>query len=231
MNKNNILFGLPIERMVYAPEPDAVVLSPDKLAQLCGVDTDIGMARQAAARNIRSARQRHRRLVIAKEQRFAVQLEEHRERLENEHTLQYRQRLSRAIQWMIEEQKLEQHLYEAAMHKAREWALEILKIWGEEANLDEGIFRRVKAMHSRLSKESDLTLTLPPGGTAEMLISQEQSAHAEYRIVIDDLMSPGQAKLGNTLVQVSIDMYQELDDVLMQLRNQPVYTAVCEEHE
>lgn len=231
MSKNITLFGLSAERMAYAPEPAAVILSPEKIAQWFGVDTDIGMARQAAARNIRAARQRHRRLAMAKELRFATHLDERREQLENDHVRQRQMQINNTIRWMIDERELEQHLYDAAMQKARDWAIEILKAWGEEANFETGLLKRVKAMHSLLHKESELTLTVPPGEVAQMLAAQQQTAPPLYHVAIDNLMPPSQARLGNTLVQVTIDMHQELDNVLMQLRNQPVHTVSCKENE
>ncbi len=89
---------------------------------------------------------------------------------------------------------------------------------------------RVKTMLKQFQKEPNLVLALPSQDKANafeqnLLADCEYSQHI-FQVVVDSNLESWQATLGNSLVSVLIDMHAELDDILQQLRSQPVASTV-----
>lgn len=228
MKNEKYFFGLPVETIAYSPEPEAQRVSPDTLKQWVGVDKEIRKARSLAARTIRNARKRNSQLMLNAQKRAAEERERQQIQFEQANMQCREKLLSETVSWLVEEQDMEQHLFEAAMMKAQTWAAEILQAWGGEADWQAMMHQRIKPVLSQLKNETNLTLALPTQASVEaFLASQQRSAdktQLALQTVVDPTLSEGQARLGNALVQISIDMQTELEQLVSQLRHQPMTT-------
>ncbi|HFS5793854.1 TPA: hypothetical protein ACH1J3_002896 [Citrobacter werkmanii] len=231
------LFGLPADYLAYVPTPTTVVLSPDHVEKYYNVNFDIVSVRNMAARSIRKIRRRQRQLAITQQRKRIEENAAHMQRLVSENEIERQKLLAETVQWAVEERDIEQQLYLAAMQKAQQWAIEALHQWGIEADWDEALCARVNTMLKQFEKEPHLVLALPSEKLANTF-GQRLSANADdsqciFKIVVDSTLKSWQARLGNALVSVLIDMHEELDDILTQLRNQPVasITKAVEDYE
>ncbi|HEA0261582.1 TPA: hypothetical protein RU610_000609 [Salmonella enterica] len=232
MNVKNgqILFGFPVEHLSYAPEPTKLIISPDDLAEYYHVNNDIVRARGLAARSIRRMRRKQRQLCIAQQQKLAEENKSQLKQLIIENQNERKKLLAETVKWLVEEQDIERQLYFSAMQKARQWTIEALQLWGIEADWDSAIYMRVKTILKQFQKEPNLVLALPSQDKANafeqnLLADCEYSQHI-FQVVVDSNLESWQATLGNSLVSVLIDMHAELDDILQQLRSQPVASTV-----
>ncbi|EAN5735485.1 hypothetical protein EJD04_22255 [Salmonella enterica] len=175
-------------------------------------------------------RRKQRQLCIAQQQKLAEENKSQLKQLIIENQNERKKLLAETVKWLVEEQDIERQLYFSAMQKARQWTIEALQLWGIEADWDRAIYMRVKTMLKQFQKEPNLVLALPSQDKANafeqnLLADCEYSQHI-FQVVVDSNLESWQATLGNSLVSVLIDMHAELDDILQQLRSQPVASTV-----
>lgn len=226
MTNEKFLFGLPAEHIPYAPESTELVISSEALADYYHVNNSIYGVRNLAARSIRKIRRRQRQLGIALQDKLAKENEFRLQQMIDENEKERKRLLAETVQWLVEEQDIEHKLYLAAMQKAQQWAIEALKQWGIEADWNDALYMRVKAMLKQFEKEPNLVLALPSEELANTfaanLSKNPEYSQSVFQVVVDSKLALWQARLGNSLVSVFIDMHTELDDILSQLRSQPV---------
>jgi hypothetical protein len=220
------LFGHAADYLANVPEPGEIILKPEALNDYYRVNNNITRVRNSAARSIRKMRRRQRQSVIAQQEKLNAQNALTLQQLTRDNETERKKLVTETVQWMVEESDLEQQLYATAMLKAQQWTIEALQQWGIGANWDEPLYVRVKEMIRQFEKEPDLVLALPCEALAktfsQRLADSPENNRCHVNVVVDPALTACQAKLSNSLVSVLLDMNAELDDILAQLRSQPV---------
>lgn len=183
-------------------------------------ETCVQRARRQAAQRIRHSRaaaRKNRQWEIQKmAAHFSAQAAASERACEEARSLALRN----TVQWLVEENSLEQALYQKALKTACGWAIDALTLWESDIDWSLLLSARIGEMQATLAGEQALVLRLAPGEFAQRF-QQENARKDEHarvlRIVTDETLSVRQAILGNHLVQVTIDLENEFSNVIAQL--------------
>lgn len=213
--------GHPIQTLCGIVEPDARIVDSATIAAWNVAENRVQQARNKAAQRIKEGRRQARDNRLKLKQILEARFDALQQQWQQDSERARQEALSSSLRWMVDEALLEEKLYQQALSTACDWALKALQTWEDSIDWSVLLAARVNDMQHILVRERDLTVRLPRGEFAQQFLQDNQSkvndGSVPLRVIIDDQLSERQATIGNALVEVTVDLHQEFNDVMAQL--------------
>jgi flagellar biosynthesis/type III secretory pathway protein FliH len=184
-------------------------IAAEKMDAMIAERQTLNLTRHKAAQLLWDARRRRRDILLRSRQQAAF--EQEREMIELRALLQQDtlQSIKESVVWLVDEQKMEEHIAATLQAKAVQWAADTLREWGGELDWDKLIAERIRQLSRQQVNSGVLVLSCHPNSASR--IQELLGDELPLRIDVKTGLEPGHAILENSLVRIDIDLRQQLE--------------------